>query len=324
MLHVNRTALLGLTACAFAIAIIFPSFAKGRKAINSISLSITAHIETDTDYGDEQIEIETNSNKFTVDDYEILNQGHGWTDDTVPKIRITLIAGDDYQFQSLSKDKITLKGGAKYLGSQRQDSNYLMLVDVELPAFQMSMGSLGKVQVNDHGIAAWDAVPGAGSYEVKIYRDDKAVGDTLTVRTNSHNFRDRMTRGDSFYVVKVRPVGMFDRTEKGEWVSSLSTYISSGQAAKFRENPGGGTGTWVQMPEDGRWRYINADGSYPADCWQSIGDKWYFFDGQGFMRTGWVTWDGKEYYCSENGDMQTDCITPDNYWVGADGAKIAQ
>ena len=49
-----------------------------------------------------------------------------------------------------------------------------------------------------------------------------------------------------------------------------------------------------------------------------------FFDAQGYMQTGWIQWDGKEYYCSENGDMQVNCMTPDNYWVGEDGAKISQ
>ena len=32
----------------------------------------------------------------------------------------------------------------------------------------------------------------------------------------------------------------------------------------------------------------------------------------------------RRYYCSENGDMLTNCITPDHYLVGEDGAKIAQ
>ena len=32
----------------------------------------------------------------------------------------------------------------------------------------------------------------------------------------------------------------------------------------------------------------------------------------------------QEYYCSENGNMLTNCMTPDSYLVGEDGAKIAQ
>ena len=42
------------------------------------------------------------------------------------------------------------------------------------------------------------------------------------------------------------------------------------------------------------------------------------------MKTGWIDWNGKSYYCSENGDMLTNGMTPDNYLVGADGAWIAQ
>ena len=42
------------------------------------------------------------------------------------------------------------------------------------------------------------------------------------------------------------------------------------------------------------------------------------------MKTGWIQWQGKEYYCSENGTMLTNCFTPDAYLVGEDGAKIAQ
>ena len=42
------------------------------------------------------------------------------------------------------------------------------------------------------------------------------------------------------------------------------------------------------------------------------------------MKTGWIHWNEKDYYCSENGDMLTSCMTPDNYLVGEDGARIAQ
>ena len=67
-----------------------------------------------------------------------------------------------------------------------------------------------------------------------------------------------------------------------------TSYIPEEKAARFRENPTGGNGEWAQTPENGRWWYRNADGSYPANSWQQIGGKWYFFDAQGYMVTGWV------------------------------------
>ena len=55
------------------------------------------------------------------DGYDILNEGFTWTEDMTPQIRITLTADDDYYFTSLGKDKITLKGGAEYKSSTRQN-----------------------------------------------------------------------------------------------------------------------------------------------------------------------------------------------------------
>ena len=62
----------------------------------------------------------------------------------------------------------------------------------------------------------------------------------------------------------------------------------------------------------------------PDFRWQMITNKIYYFDKNGYMKTGWIDWEGKSYYCSENGDMLTNCMTPDNYLVGEDGAWIAQ
>ncbi|WP_368288693.1 hypothetical protein, partial [Enterocloster clostridioformis] len=263
-------------------------------------------------------------NKYSVDGYEILNDDVEWREDTIPRIQITLTANDDYYFQSLPKDKVTIKGGAEFKNSKREDSSTTLLMEVELQALNTSLHALNNVVLTEDGIAAWDAIPAAGSYEVRVYRDDKAVGAVMTVGTNTCNCRERLQKGDTAYTVRVRPVSKFDAKEKGDWAESPSTYIPEEKAARFRENPTGGNGEWAQTPENGRWWYRNADGSYPANSWQQIGGKWYFFDAQGYMVTGWVQWDGKEYYCSDNGEMLTNCLTPDSFWVGEDGAKINQ
>ena len=44
------------------------------KKITSISLSIKADIQPDTDYGEESIEIESSSNRYNVDGYEVMNE----------------------------------------------------------------------------------------------------------------------------------------------------------------------------------------------------------------------------------------------------------
>ena len=122
MLHMKRKLMMA-AAGVLAALMVFPAYGASRKPIKSISLTIKAEIKPDTDFGDELIEIETSSNKYSVDGYEILNDDVEWREDTVPRIQITLTANDDYYFQSLPKDKETIKGGAEFKNSKREDSS---------------------------------------------------------------------------------------------------------------------------------------------------------------------------------------------------------
>lgn len=56
------------------------------------------------------------------------------------------------------------------------------------------------------------------------------------------------------------------------------------------------------------WWYRNSDGSWPAEQWMLLDGKWYSFDPQGYMRTGWYQdpKDGQTYYFDpESGAMVT-------------------
>ena len=64
------------------------------------------------------------------------------------------------------------------------------------------------------------------------------------------------------------------------------------------------------------WWYLNDSGSYPCSTWQLIDGYWYCFDGAGYMLHD--TWVG-DYYLGSGGAMLTNTITPDGYYVGADG-----
>ena len=103
-----------------------------------------------------------------MDGYEILNDDVEWREDTVPRIQITLTANDDYYFQSLPKDKVTIKGGAEFKNSKREDSSTTLLMDVELQALNTSLHDLTNVVLTEDGIATWDAIPAAGSYEARV------------------------------------------------------------------------------------------------------------------------------------------------------------
>ena len=331
MAYSKKRLIAAAMAGVLAMMSAFPGYAASRKKITSVSVSIKADIEPETDFGQEIIEIESSSNRYSVDGYEILNEGFYWTEDMTPEIRITLTADDDYYFTALTKDKVTLKGGAEFKKSTRQQSSSVLLLDVTLSSLQNSLKDMEGITLSDNGIATWPAISTAGSYEVRVYREGKIVGTSLETNTNSANCRERMMKPNETYMVKVRAVNKYDPTVKGDWTESNSVYISGEEVAQFKADPNasnvntasGTTGEWKQEA-DGRWWYRRADGTYPANKWEELGGKWYFFDENGYMKTGWIDWEGKSYYCSENGDMLTNCMTPDNYLVGEDGAWIAQ
>lgn len=72
----------------------------------------------------------------------------------------------------------------------------------------------------------------------------------------------------------------------------------------------------------GGWWYEYSDGTYPINSWQKVKGEWYYFDERGYMKTGWIVWNQRQYYCDkESGQMFSSCITPDGAMVGADGAR---
>lgn len=40
------------------------------------------------------------------------------------------------------------------------------------------------------------------------------------------------------------------------------------------------------------------------------------------MKTGWIHWNEKDYFCDETGAMLVNTVTPDGASVGEDGARL--
>ena len=104
------------------------------------------------------------------------------------------------------------------------------------------------------------------------------------------------------------------------------------------------SGTGWQQDGNG-WYYLLPDGSRAAGRWIEDGGKTYWINGNGYMATGWQqpdgsTWyyfhsdgamavsewvdeNGLWYYLGSDGKMLTNTVTPDGYYVGADGSMTA-
>lgn len=65
-----------------------------------------------------------------------------------------------------------------------------------------------------------------------------------------------------------------------------------------------GTEGWQQGTNG--WWYLLEDGTYYANSFQTIGDVDYYFDGSGYMATGWRAINGNWYYFGTDGAMAAD------------------
>lgn len=93
-----------------------------------------------------------------------------------------------------------------------------------------------------------------------------------------------------------------DSTENGNAADSGSQQDSEASALP---------GEWKQ--DNVGWWYCRADGTYPVSAWfQDPADgKYYMFDSQGYMRTGWIDWNDNRYYCDPDGTPAGAMVTGD-------------
>ena len=85
---------------------------------------------------------------------------------------------------------------------------------------------------------------------------------------------------------------------------------------------------WVKDAKG--WKYVHKDGSVTKKNFEQIGSHTHYFDGNGYMVTGWKTIKGKKYYFDGNGFMSvywktisgksyfffTDGHMAENMWIG--------
>ena len=75
---------------------------------------------------------------------------------------------------------------------------------------------------------------------------------------------------------------------------------------------------WVQ--EGGEWYYKLVDETVVTNKWIKSNSDWFYVGADGkIVKNQWVKDNGSYYYVDEKGAMLKDTMTPDGYYVGADG-----
>lgn len=225
--------------CLFAGLVAMPVFGASRKRISSVNIEVEAEIQPETRIGEETIDVSVKGGKYYYDYYDVENDGFEWEENDIPKISIYLRAEAGYYF-SLTKASSVKLSGATYVKATKEDSSETLKLTVKLPSLAETVGDQSDVMLTNNGYAIWKEVRGAGSYEVRLYRNGEGVGATMLTTTDSHyNFQSAMTKpGD--YQVKVRPVNKVNQDNKGTWKESTVITLSSEDATRIRNGEGGG------------------------------------------------------------------------------------
>ncbi|WP_124067244.1 cell wall-binding protein [Clostridium sp. E02] len=312
----NKKVLAFALTAVFALGINLGTAQAATKKITDVNLTITADIVSGDLVADQQAEVTAKTSKINVGDCVFFNDEFRWTDTDIPRMEVKLYAEDGYYFSTYDTS-YTIVGGT-YVKQKREDFSKTLTVTIDLPPVNEFTQKIQEAYWSDDHTASWRKSSGAGRYEVKLYRNGKRMGNVDTTEETSLDLRDALTKPGTYFF-RVRPMNKINPQNSGEWVESSSRSVNESMAQANRlTNKEEGI---FQRNETGWW-YENSDGTFPVNSWKKVNKKWYYFDARGYMKTGWISWNQKQYYCDEeSGQMLFSCITPDGATVGEDGAK---
>lgn len=304
-----------LTAC-MAVS----GFAATKKGIKSVTIkAVCTDYEAEDMDDDSAIEIISSGTGYDLGGFEVENPEEFYDGTANPVVKIFLSAHDDYYFNITKASQIKLSK-CKYKTAARQDSSTTLVVTVELTEIKKTVGDIEELNLEDNGKATWGEVYNAGSYEVRVLRNNSRVG-SLTVDITSCDISPYLTREGS-YSYKVRAIHKADQSVKGRWIESNSISVDEDRAKANREaaEAAESAGEWIA--DRGSWKFRLPDGTFVANAWRRINKQWYYFLPDSHIARGWTQVEGAWYYFDPTtGALWVNTTTPDGYTVGIDGRR---
>lgn len=332
--------------------------AETRTKIDSVNLDIQSGITSGVSGG--TVYVSTSDSTYRVGGVEILNDDDDWMGGMRPRASVYLYANSGYYFGGTSKSMFHFSGDeASYVTARREDNQTTLVLTFKLDTLENGdLTVTGAVWDESDGTAVWDDNPNARYYQVKLYRDGSSVGGTKTTEERYYEFAGNITRRGDYYF-EVRAVG--SGSEKGDWASSDSWYVSASEADDLSDgySSGGPSGsTWGSNWGPGvvgsgyGYYYNNNTGSvwgvnggpgvsgssnYASNvgpgvttgsgghwCLDQYG-WWYQYANNTYPYNCWQCIDGLWYCFNESGYIRYGWIYWNNQWYycGSDGALLA-
>lgn len=240
--------------------------------ITEIHLNIESEI-TAGSY-DNDVDVDTDDDAYIVGGAEFTNGEGEWYGGVIPRLEIILYAEDGYYFGGNSRSMFSFSGAdVDYVSSHREDDNTTLVVVVDLEELEQEDLEIGDVWWSgSYGMAAWEDVPAAKYYQVRLYRNGSSVGSTKNVyNSNEYNFRSEMTRSGRYYF-EVRAVG--SGSAKSEWEQSDVWELDDADAEALSSRNYGGSGSKYSDDDDDYDDDGYDDNDYDYDDkWDSLSDS---------------------------------------------------
>lgn len=295
--------------------------AASKKKIETIRVNFEDNITRGGPIEVDEVEFTSSADQYAITEWEFENESLTWEAKDIPKVTVRFETTDDNYF-SVSKNKITVKGDDATVYATKKENSQTLLVTFTLTPISKRVGTIDEAELHER-TATWSPADGALSYEVYLFRDARPVGSKKVTTATSYDFGTAMQK-DGEYYFRVRGIGVEGSTP-GIFLDSETNYYSANSAGETQQkvnNSEISAGTW-QADVNGFW-WKRQNGTWPANAWELIDNKWYLFNEGGYRVNGWSCWNGLWYYLGPEGDMWVSRQTPEGYMVDANGVMVIQ
>lgn len=234
-----------------------------------------------------------------------------------PRMKVVLAPEDvsEYYFLASYKASNVKISGGSFVSAKREGDE--LAVTLRLNPIKGSYDPPKDAYWHEKnlGEARWTKPENSsGYYEVHLRRGSKTVFQIAKTSSVSYNFYPYMTE-PGLYSFRIRTIPGTDfQTQYGkrsDWIDSGELeigerYVSDGKGQKASSGSKVKKGTeettgWFK--EGNLWKYRYPTGELSTERWEDINGKWYYFDGNSNMVTGWRIVGTEQYFFHDSGEM---------------------
>lgn len=315
--HGIRNVLIGIAAAASVVGTTVTAW--GASTIGSLNITVRTD-EAEGEIAEPSIRITPSSCELS--DLSWSKPVEDWKPGKLVYGYLTISADEGRGFADSYKSSKCSTSGADFRSASAdgEDNSVLHVTIKYTPVVQLGRTEEAGWSDKNKTRAKWKKVPYATMYEVRLYQNDTWVKTLETTATSLDISPYIKQEGDYYYEVRAK-----GRTAEERKYLLTGEYVPSEDILSMDSKDLGEVGGTWRNYQEGK-KYHTSQGTYPASQWLMILGKWYYFDSNGYVVTGWFHDEAANqwYYLSDQGDMLTGWQQVNGIWyyLGNDGKMV--